>query len=56
MKIFLKILTFIFKNGIYLSIYGTKQNEKIVVMASKTSLDVALKFHMRSLIYSMQMK
>ena len=35
MKIFLKILTFIFKNGIYLSIYGTKQNEKIVIMASK---------------------
>ena len=35
MKIFLKILAFVFKNGIYLSIYGTKQNEKIVVMASK---------------------
>ena len=35
MKIFLKILAFVFKNGIYLSIYGTKQNEKIVIMASK---------------------
>ena len=35
MKIFLKILAFVFKNGIYLSIYGTKQNKKIVIMASK---------------------
>lgn len=35
MKIFLKILAFVFKNGIYLSIYGTKKNEKIVIMASK---------------------
>lgn len=35
MKILLKILTFVFKNGIYLSIFGTKQNEKLVIVASK---------------------
>ena len=35
MNILIKILIFVFKNGIYLSMYGTKQNEKVVIMASK---------------------